>query len=277
MQTYIRRSLAAVTLALLTGAAVAQDRAITQISGDLYRFQNNFHFSVFLVTDDGVLVTDPINADAAAWLRDEIASRFDRPVRYVVYSHHHADHVSGGGVFKEAGATVIAHENAVDDLQSDNVPTAMPDITFSDAMTLTLGGRDIELKYLGRNHSDNSIVLLFPDERVLFAVDFVNVRRLPYRDISRSFFPDYFDSYERLAELDFDVVAPGHGELGDKRDALDHGRYLRELHDRVQAGIDAGRTVDELKQSITMADYEDWSQYGEWLPLNIEGMYGYLK
>lgn len=281
MLSFIRRSFfALICLTLLTGAAIAQstsNRAITQISGDLYRFQNNFHFSVFLVTDEGVLVTDPINSDAATWLRDEIASRFGKPIRYMVYSHHHNDHVSGGEVFKEAGATVVAHENAVAGLEADKVPTAMPDITFSDAMTITLGGRHIELKYLGRNHSDNSVVMLFPDERVLFAVDFVNVRRLPYQDISRSFFPDYFESYEQLAELDFEVVAPGHGEMGNKQDALAHGAYLRELHDQVKAGIDAGKTVNELKQSITMSDYKDWGQYDEWLPLNIEGMHGYLK
>ena len=62
-------------------------RAITQISGDLYRFQNNFHFSVFLVTGDGVLVTDPINAEAATWLRNEIKSRFNKPIKYLVYSN----------------------------------------------------------------------------------------------------------------------------------------------------------------------------------------------
>ena len=54
----------------------AEKRSLTRIDGDLYRFQNNFHFSVVLVTDEGVMVTDPINKDAAQWLKDEIASRF---------------------------------------------------------------------------------------------------------------------------------------------------------------------------------------------------------
>ena len=117
--------------------AIAQDapkRAITQISGDLYRFQNNFHFSVFLVTPDGVIVTDPINAEAAVWLRDEIAQRFDKPIKYVAYSHHHADHISGGEVWADTGAVIIAHENAVAGITQKNVPTALPDITFTDKM-----------------------------------------------------------------------------------------------------------------------------------------------
>jgi len=69
------------------------------------------------------------------------------------------------------------------------------------------------------------------------------------------------------------TVAPGHGALGSKRDALDHGVYLRELYDQVKAGREEGRSVAELKQKITMADYRDWGQYDAWLELNIEGMY----
>jgi glyoxylase-like metal-dependent hydrolase (beta-lactamase superfamily II) len=261
-------------------SVLAQDttkREITNVAGDLYRFQNNFHVSVFLVTEEGVLVTDPINAEAAIWLRDEIKSRFNKPIKYLVYSHHHADHVSGGEVFKQAGATVIAHENALWALESDSVPTAMPDLTFKNNMILHLGGRTVELHYLGRNHSDNSIVALFPDEQALFAVDFVNVRRLPYQNIGRSFFPDYFDSYERLTALEFTTVIPGHGPVGSRQEALDHGQYLRELHDQVKAGKAAGRSVDELKASIKMENYKSWSQYDAWLGLNIEGMYGYVE
>ena len=82
MYRYLKAYLAVLCIALAAGGALAQDapkRSITQISGDLYRFQNNFHYSVFLVTSDGVIVTDPINAGAARWLKAEIAkprSRF---------------------------------------------------------------------------------------------------------------------------------------------------------------------------------------------------------
>ena len=92
-----------ISIAGIASAALAQDapkRTITQISGDLYKFQNKFHNSVFLVTPDGVIVTDPINADAAKWLKAEIASRFGKPIRYVVYSHDHRDHIAGGEVLR---------------------------------------------------------------------------------------------------------------------------------------------------------------------------------
>ena len=91
----------------LASAQQAPTRVITNIAGDLYRFQNNFHFSVFYVTDAGIIATDPISADAADWLKAELQSRFAQPVKYLIYSHDHADHISGGEVFENA--TVIAH------------------------------------------------------------------------------------------------------------------------------------------------------------------------
>ena len=101
MNPVVPRAFAAVCLAaalLVPGTLHAQaKRAITHITGDLYRFQNNFHFSVFLVTPD-VIATDPINAEAATWLEAEIDKRFDRPIRYLILSHDHADHSSGGEV-----------------------------------------------------------------------------------------------------------------------------------------------------------------------------------
>jgi glyoxylase-like metal-dependent hydrolase (beta-lactamase superfamily II) len=78
------------------------------VTGDLYRFRNNFHVSVFVVTPEGVIATDPIDAGAAAWPRDQIQDRFEQPIRYVIYSHDHADHISGCEVFEKAGAGIGA-------------------------------------------------------------------------------------------------------------------------------------------------------------------------
>ena len=229
------------------------------------------------MTPEGVIASDPINADAAQWLKDEIKKRFNQPIKYVFYSHHHADHVSGGEVFADDGAIVIAHENAVNGLKQDNVPTAMPQLTFSDTMALELGGKKVEFTYLGKNHSDNSIVALFPTERTLFVVDFITAKRLPYRNLTRAFIPDWFDAIDKVAAMDFDILAPGHGVLGTPQDAADHGKYLRDLYADVKAGKEAGKSVAELQESIKMEKYKEWGQYDPWLKLNIEGMYGYIK
>lgn len=84
-------------------------RAITNIRGDLYRVQNDQHYTVFLVAGDGIIVGDPISVETATWLRGELAKRFpNRPVRYVLYSHHDFDHAAGGRVFTDT-AELIGH------------------------------------------------------------------------------------------------------------------------------------------------------------------------
>ena len=275
----IRVILISIAIAMvLPGLGSAQEprRAITQIAGDLYRFQNNFHFSVFLVTPEGVIATDPINADAAEWLKAEIKSRFNQPIRYVIYSHDHGDHISGGEVFKNDGATIIAHDVAKSDIAANNVPTATPDLTFTDRMTLSLGGKTVELIFLGKSHSDNMIVMHFPEERALFTVDFITRERLPFRTLRDGFWPDWAEAIDKVVAMDFDILAPGHGKLGNKDHARDHGQYLRDLAAEVQAGILSGKSLDDLKASIKMEKYAEWGQYDTWLAENIEGMHGML-
>ncbi len=264
-----------VTLTFAVFPAVAQEapkRSITEIGENLYRFQNNFHFSVFLVTDDGIIATDPINAEAATWLKEQLNERFGKPVKYLIYSHDHADHIAGGEVFADT-ATVIAHENARTTILGENRPTAVPDLTFSDRMTLELGGQHVELIYVGRGHSDNSIVMRFPSQRVLFAVDFISIKRLPYRDLSDSYFPDWIDAVRLVEGLDFDVLAPGHGFLGSREDVVEHRRYLEALHEAVLAANRAGQSLDEMKGNIKLGQFSHLGRYDEWLPLNIEGIH----
>ena len=269
-----------VILAPLAGNAFAQadpDRAITHISGDLYRFQNRNHFSVFLVTSDGIIATDPINADAANWLKSELRRRFPgKPVKYLIYSHSHADHISGGEVFADS-ATVVAHEKAKARIVAEGVPTAIPEITFSERQTISLGGKSVELLYFGPSHSDNLIVMHFPQERTLFVVDIVAPKRLPYRTLHDSDLDGWIDTLGQIETLDYDILAPGHSSMGTPVDIAEHRGYLEALRDGVQAGIDSGKSLDEIKRSVTLDAYRDWGSYDSWREMNIEGMYRFLS
>jgi glyoxylase-like metal-dependent hydrolase (beta-lactamase superfamily II) len=270
----------ALAAVLLAGATQAQQaapkREITRIAGDLYRFQNNFHYSVFLVTPNGIIATDPINAEAAAWLKAELAKRYDVPVRYLIYSHDHADHIAGGEVFAET-ATVIAHENAAHHIVAERRPTAVPNITFTDRMTLELAGKRVELAYLGKNHSDGSIVMHFPAERAVFAVDFVSVDRLPFRAFPNAFIEDWIESLKRLEAMDFDILVPGHGAMGTRADVAEHRVYIEELRQEVLARLRKGLKVEEIKAEVTMPAYAGWGSYQDWLPLNVEGMAQHMQ
>ncbi len=257
-----------------TVPAAAQDevkREITNIAGDLYRFQNNFHVSVFLVTPKGVIATDPINAEAATWLEAEIRERFGQEIRYLVLSHDHPDHSSGGEVFADT-AIVVAHQNAKRAIVGERRPTAVPDITFNDRMTIELGGKRVELIYPGLSHSNNLIVMYFPEERAVFTVDMITVKRLGYMTLTDAYFPDWMAAIRRVEAIDFDILVPGHGPMGAKADASDHRAYLEDLYDEVLAAARAGQSLEEMQASITLDAYKDWGQYDEWRTLNIEGM-----
>ena len=263
-------------MALLLAPAWAQSppapvREVTKIAGEIYRVRNANHYSVLALTPAGVIATDPINADAARWLKAEIEQRFSQPVRYLVYSHDHADHIAGGQVFADT-AIVVAHDRAKATILGERRPTAVPQVTFSDRMTLELGGTVVELRYVGKNHSDNSIVMRFPRERVLFAVDFIPVNSYAFRDFPDAYMPDWIESLERVEAMDFDVLAPGHGPLGTKANVTMFREYLQDLRTEVLRHAREGKSVDEMKQLITLPRYGAWGPR-EWFPLNIEGMY----
>lgn len=266
------RADAAVSSVQIAQAPTAPVREITKIAGEVYRFRNNFYYSVFAVTPAGIIATDPINPDAARWLKGELQQRFNRPVRYVILSHDHADHSSGGEVFADT-AIVVAHKNAKAVILGEKRPTAVPQITFDHQMMIELGGTEVELTYVGRNHSNNSIVMRFPKERILFAVDFAPVESVGFRDYPDAYLDDWIGSLKRVERMDFDILAPGHGPLGRKEHVAMHRQFMEDLRDEVVKYAREGKSVDEVKQLVTLDKYKGWAGYEQMFKLNIEGMY----
>ena len=124
------------------------------ITDDLYLFRGGStanHYGTVLVTDDGILVTDTIDPESAQWLSDELKRRFDQPVKYLVYSHSHYDHIGGSELFKDAGTVIVAHENAKAEILEEEHESqwmtkrniALPEVTFSDNFTIKLGGKTV--------------------------------------------------------------------------------------------------------------------------------------
>ena len=257
-------------------SAQEANRSITRIKGDLYRFQNNFHYSVFLVTPDGIIATDPINADAAKWLKEELDKRFDKPVKYLIYSHDHVDHIAGGEVFADS-AVVVAHDTARADIIGENRPTAVPDITFSDRLGIELGGKKVELTFVGKSHSDNMIVMYFPDANTLFAVDFIPVKSVAWKTLTDAFIPEWIDAVKKVEAMDFEILAPGHGALGSSADVTAFREYMEQLYAAVLQAARDGKSLEEMQQSIRLDQYAGWQGYEDQLPLNIEGIYNQIR
>jgi glyoxylase-like metal-dependent hydrolase (beta-lactamase superfamily II) len=273
MAKFIIRLLTPLLLAVTPFSLIAQDttREITKIAGDVYRFQNNFHYSIFVITADGVVVTDPISADAAEWLNGEIEKMTDLPITHLIYSHSHADHASGGAFFGDV-PNVIAHENAPEDID-----VVTPTERFADTMAFSHGGKTFELTYLGPGHGTDLIAIVVRPENIGFIVDTVTPKRVFFRDFPNANVDQWIDQVRKVETLDFDILAGGHGELGVKADATDGRIYLEELRAEVLAGLQAGKTADELSQPVMMEKYKDWGNYDQWRALNVQGMARHLK
>ena len=258
--------------------------ATTKVEGtdNVYIFRYQGHQSMFVVTKAGVIATDPIGLrrpQAVTTYMDEIKKVSNgQPVKYLIYSHSHYDHIAGGKPFKDAGARVIAHKNALAQLKRFPSPDiVMPDETVNDKRTITLGGTTLELLYVGPNHSDNSLVMRLPKEKIIFTVDFVPIQTLPFRNMPDTTNPLAWQaSLKRVAALEWDRMIPGHpyagGRLGTKQDVNDIIGYFDDLNAEVKKFAAEGKCTDTAMKDVKLPKYEKWGNYANFLPMNVERM-----
>lgn len=256
-----------------SGPVAAVDYQIEQVKDNVYRFISDRHRSVFAVTSEGIIATDPINPKAAQWLRAELQKRFDQPVRYIIYSHNHSDHVYGTEALRSPNTTVVAHRLAAQDLSWTHAKTDLPDLDFEDEMKLTLGDTTVELRYHGPNDGRGSISMLFQPANVLYVVDWIVIGRMPWQKLWSYDIHGMINSTQEVLELDFDRFVGGHADMGDKADVERYLTYLQTLYGEVVAGITKGTSLERLKTEIRLDDYKDLQHYEEWLPMNIEGVH----
>ncbi len=264
---------------VLTTSAVAQlppgmkEFETTKIADGVYTFRFFFHRNMFIVTDAGVIVTDPLSPRAAKTMRAEIAKVTDQPVEYVVYSHEHWDHIAGGQIFKDEGARFISHARCIDEFKRNPNPiVVIPEGTYKKRFDLKLGGRTLELHYFGRNHGECLTVMRLPKEKIAFIVDIVTPGSIAFRTM-----PDFYplDWVRTLREiettLDFTRVIPGHGPPTTPASAVREQReYLEDLMAAVLAARKTERNPDKIRKLVKLPKYEKWGGYKQWLEMNVE-------
>jgi glyoxylase-like metal-dependent hydrolase (beta-lactamase superfamily II) len=241
---------------------------------------------MFVVTSAGVIATDPIGygrPQAVVTYVDEIKKVSSQPIKYVIYSHHHFDHIAGGKPFKDAGATFVAHKRARERLVALKDPhTVLPDETVDGARTITLGDTTLELTYIGLNHSDSSLIMRLPKQKVLFAVDFIPVGSVPGRGMIDSYPIEWEDSLKKVQAMDWDKLIPGHpgapgGRLGTKQDVQNLLTFLQDASAAVKAEAQAGKCWDPVEKELKLPKYESWAGYETALPFVLRrycGLWG---
>ena len=264
-----------VVLCLSVGGLFAQEGKVSveKVSENVYLYTYETHRSLFVVTDDGILVTDPQSTERAGPYLQEIRKISQAPIRYMVYSHNHGDHVSGGAVFG-SDPVIIAHSNIIDHLGSSSTKdVAPPHVTFSEKLSVFLDDLEIRLIYPGPNEADDNIIVFVPDRKVAFMADTVGVRRLPWRVMSGANPYEWMAALRVLATLDFEILAPGHGRTGTKAHVEEYIRYFVDLIQAVEERAAQGQTLEEIQETLKLPAYTNWNFYDEFLKMNIEGVH----
>jgi glyoxylase-like metal-dependent hydrolase (beta-lactamase superfamily II) len=260
---------AAAAIAMTLAPAVAQTQrpqiATTKVEGTegVYIFRNGNHQAMFIVTKDGVIATDPVaygRPTGGQQYVDEIKKVTDKPIKYLIYSHHHYDHIAGGKAFKDAGARVIAHKRATERLKVLKDPhTVIPDESIGDKKVIKLGGTTLELNYLGLNHSDSNLVMRLPKEKIVFIVDTIPVGSFPGRGFIDIYPLETEDFIKKVIAMDWERMIPGHpgpgDRLGTKKDAQDVLTLMQEASAEIKKQAQDGKCWDAVEKDFQMPKY----------------------
>ncbi len=254
-----------------------QDRSIEQVSQSVYRWGSDGQYGAYVATSDGIIVVDGhfCESGTVAWLKSELQKRHGVPIKYVVLSHDHPDHICNSQNFDE-NAVIVGHRNIRSHILREGRESAVPDVTFEESMDIHLGSLKVTMLYFGPSHSDNLIQVHIPEEKVLVAIDIAK---------GKSIYPDYRDMdvhselkvLKILANLeDVDVVLPGHGPVNTQQNFRDSHRFLQALRNEVLQLMIDGKTLDTIRDQITMAEFSDYQGISQYLDANIVTMYDYL-
>jgi glyoxylase-like metal-dependent hydrolase (beta-lactamase superfamily II) len=275
-----------VTFALMATANAQQPppTATTKVDGtdNVYIFRYGGHQSMFIVTPEGVIATDPISERRPAKpYIDAIQAVTKAPIKYVIYSHSHFDHIAGGKPFKALGATFVAHKNAkarIAALKPDDV--VLPDQVVDNQKTIKLGGTTLELNYVGKNHSDSTLIMRLPKEKIIFTVDWIPIQGVQFREMADTYIPDIEDGLKKVIAMDWETLIPGHPgpggkQVGSKEDATNQLAYLQDLSAAVKKAVADGKNYADAEKDTKLPKYESWNGYGPFLPMNIERYYDF--
>ena len=253
-----------------------QPTETNRVAEGIYSFRFDDHRSMFVITSDGVIVTDPINPRAAPLMLEAIRRITPAPIRYMIYSHEHADHVSGGQVFKDAGARIVSQEKCVDALKA-NPRAVPPDETFASRRDIKLGNTTIELYYFGPSHGECLAIMRLPVQRLLYTVDLVTPKSVAFGDMQGDFF-NTLATLREMKKLDFDRVVPGHGPAEAPASAVDDAiGYLEDLMTQVKRALATNPEPEAVKRTVDLSKYKDWRNADRFLMTNVEGMIRILK
>ena len=268
----------------------------------LFRWNQGFYLSPFVVGARGVTAWDPINDQAALAYRAAIQRVTNLPIERLVYSHDHRDHICGGAILldKETApdceicAHAAAHERITRRAHDDIV---LPNSLLGDGAVIASGTAAVQVHYFGPNHSDSNLLFMFATDRgkLLVWVDGIEPGVAPYRNLPDTDFGGYLRTLDAVCGMQFDQVAGGHTGPGERVWANDYRDYILRLLDATaecfraaggqvpRSDEDGVAMTERVRGEVTRAaaarlrsQFGHWSGFTQWAPQTADRILSYL-
>jgi glyoxylase-like metal-dependent hydrolase (beta-lactamase superfamily II) len=275
-----RPSVVSIALVLLSPAAWSQKKGdfdgvkikTSKVSEGVYMLEGAGGNIGLSVGDDGAFIIDDQFAPLTPKIRAAVAAVTKKPIRFVINTHWHGDHVGGNENMAMADAVIVAHDNVrkrmsvgqfMEIMQKQIPPApakALPIVTFTQDITFYLNGDEIRVTYAGPAHTDGDAVIGFQKANVVHMGDCLMTISYPFVDLSSGGnFEGFIAVADRVLAMadDKTKIIPGHGVVIDKAGLQAWRDMLATIRDRVKKLVDAGKTVDEVKAAKPTAEWDD--------------------
>jgi cyclase len=227
---------------------------LVKVKDDLYVIHNDYvpGNSTALITSDGVvLVDDKFEIDHDNIIA-ELKKITDKPIKYVINTHHHADHSGGNAKLQQMNVQVVASVQARENMVDANQP-GLPNIVFDQHARVYLGGKSVELYHYGRAHTNGDIVVYFPADRALASGDMFT-----YGDATPQLIDyagggsakEWTKTLDQALQLDFEAVVPGHGDVTTKQEMRKFRDSTLKLRSRIHEMLVQKNSRDDIAKML---------------------------
>jgi cyclase len=244
----------------------------TKLTESIYMLEGSGGNIGVSVGEDGVIVIDDQYAPLTGKIQEAISKLSSKPIRFVINTHWHGDHVGGNENLANVGSVIIAHENVRKRMSSEQFiqlmnrkvppspPKALPIVTFTTDITLHFNGEDIHVMHVDPTHTDGDSIIIFPKSKVVHMGDTYMTISYPFADISSGGnFDGFISTSDKVVGMSDATtkIIPGHGPLSSKAELKAWHDMLVEIRTAVKKQADAGKSVDAIKQAKPTAKWDE--------------------
>jgi glyoxylase-like metal-dependent hydrolase (beta-lactamase superfamily II) len=232
---------------------------VEEVKPNLFYVTEGIYQSAFLKTGQGVIVLDA--PPSFAHKLTEVIKRHasNEPIRYLVYSHGHADHVGGASVFGEVqDLQIVAPKMVAEAIREKGNPDILqPTVTFDDQYDFSLGDEKVELKTASFHSEDTDVIVYLPKQKFIMAVDTITPGEAPFMNFgATAHLGEYMNFFDQILAYDFELILSGHVSiLGNRDDVIEAKEYVFDVRDTVLRSMET--FLDRFNDILEAFEYQN--------------------